>query len=280
LCEGGKLVGTLYIVGTPIGNLEDITLRALRILGQVSLIAAEDTRVSRRLLSHYDIKTPLTSYWEHNKLTKLEYLMDALETKDVALVSNAGMPGISDPGYELIKAAIERGIDVVPVPGPSAVTSSLVISGLPTDSFLYLGFLPRKRGKRVRLLQSLAGETRTIVAFEAPHRLLRTLKDIRETLGERFVAITRELTKLHEEVVRGSVSEVVDRFERNPPRGEVTLVVQGAEEERWDQGMIEEALARLRDEGMSGSDAVREVAKLGRRPRNEVYRIWLSMEEE
>jgi 16S rRNA (cytidine1402-2'-O)-methyltransferase len=280
LCEGGKLVGTLYIVGTPIGNLEDITLRALRILGQVGLIAAEDTRASRRLLSHYDIKTPLTSYWEHNKLTKLEYVMDALETKDVALVSNAGMPGISDPGYELIKAAIERGIDVVPVPGPSAVTSSLVISGLPTDSFLYLGFLPRKRGKRVRLLQSLAGETRTIVAFEAPHRLLRTLKDIRETLGERSVAITRELTKLHEEVVRGSVSEVVDRFERNPPRGEVTLVMQGAEEERWDQGMIEEALARLRDEGMSGSDAVREVAKLGRRPRNEVYRIWLSMEEE
>jgi 16S rRNA (cytidine1402-2'-O)-methyltransferase len=276
----GKLVGTLYIVGTPIGNLEDITLRALRILGQVGLIAAEDTRASRRLLSHYDIKTPLTSYWEHNKLTKLEYVMDALETKDVALVSNAGMPGISDPGYELIKAAIERGIDVVPVPGPSAVTSSLVISGLPTDSFLYLGFLPRKRGKRVRLLQSLAGETRTIVAFEAPHRLLRTLKDIRETLGERSMAITRELTKLHEEVVRGSVSEVVDRFERNPPRGEVTLVMQGAEEERWDQGMIEEALARLRDEGMSGSDAVREVAKLGRRPRNEVYRIWLSMEEE
>jgi 16S rRNA (cytidine1402-2'-O)-methyltransferase len=280
LCEGGKLVGTLYIVGTPIGNLEDITLRALRILGQVGLIAAEDTRASRRLLSHYDINTPLTSYWEHNKLTKLEYVMDALETKDVALVSKAGMPGISDPGYELIKAAIERGIDVVPVPGPSAVTSSLVISGLPTDSFLYLGFLPRKRGKRVRLLQSLAGETRTIVAFEAPHRLLRTLKDIRETLGERFVAITRELTKLHEEVVRGSVSEVVDRFEGNPPRGEVTLVVQGAEEESWDQGMIKKALARFRDEGMSGSDAVREVAKLGRRPRNEVYRIWLSMEEE
>lgn len=273
-------MGTLYIVGTPIGNLEDITLRALRILGQVGLIAAEDTRASRRLLRHYDINTPLTSYWEHNKLTKLEYVMDALETKDVALVSKAGMPGISDPGYELIKAAIERGIDVVPVPGPSAVSASLVISGLPTDSFLYLGFLPRKRGKRVRLLQSLAGETRTIVAFEAPHRLLRTLKDIRETLGERFVAITRELTKLHEEVVRGSVSDVVDRFERNPPRGEVTLVVQGAEEERWDQGMIEEALARLRDEGMSGSDAAREVAKLGRRPRNEVYRIWLSMEEE
>ena len=204
------MVGTLFVVGTPIGNLEDITLRALRILGQVELIAAEDTRTARKLLSHYDIKTPLTSYWERNKLTKLQSILDTLREKDVALISKAGMPGISDPGYELIQAVIESGSGAVVVPGPSALVAGLVVSGLPTDSFLYLGFLPRKRGKRTRLLSSLAGETRTIVAFEAPHRLVATLEDVRETLGERSVAVTRELTKLHEEVVRGTTSEVLE----------------------------------------------------------------------
>jgi 16S rRNA (cytidine1402-2'-O)-methyltransferase len=273
-------MGTLHIVGTPIGNLEDITLRALRILGEVGLIAAEDTRTTRKLLTHYDIKTPLTSYWEHSKLSRLQYILDTLEEKDVALVSKAGMPGISDPGYELIKAAIERDINVVLVPGPSAVTAALAVSGLPTDSFLYLGFLPRKKGKRARLLTSLASELRTIVAFEGPHRLLAALEDIRETLGDRFMAATRELTKIHEEVVRGTVSEVIEHFQSNPPRGEFTLVIQGAAEERWDEGMVEQALARLRADGVPGTETVREVAKLARRPRGEVYRIWLLMEDE
>lgn len=273
-------MGTLYIVGTPIGNLEDITLRALRILGQVGLIAAEDTRATRKLLTHYDIKTTLTSYWEHSKLTKLQHILGTLQQEDVALVSKAGMPGISDPGYELVKAAIERHIKVVPVPGPSAVTAALAISGLPTESFLYLGFLPRQKGKRARLLSSLVGETRTIVAFEAPHRLPATLEDIKDTFGDRFLAVTRELTKLHEEVVRGTVSEVIEHFQKNPPRGEFTLIIQGAAEGRWDKGMVKEALARLRAEGKSGSEAVKEVAKLARRPRSEVYRIWLSMEDE
>lgn len=273
-------MGTLYVVGTPIGNLDDITLRALGILRQVGLIAAEDTRATRKLLTHYDIKTPLTSYWEHSKLSKLQYILDALQQKDVALVSKAGMPGIADPGYELIRSAIERGINVVPIPGPSAVITALAISGLPTDSFLYVGFLPRKKGKRSRLLTSAAGATRTIVAFEAPHRLLATLEDIRETLGDRFMAVTRELTKIHEEVVRGTVSEVIEHFQKNPPRGELTLVIQGAAEASWDEGMVKEALARLRAEGRSGTEVVKEVAKLARRPRNEVYRIWLSMEDE
>ena len=273
-------MGTLYIVGTPIGNLEDITLRALRILGQVGLVAAEDTRTTRKLLTHYDIRTPLTSYWEHSKLSKLQHILDTLQEKDVALVSKAGMPGISDPGYELIKAAIERGINVVPVPGPSAVTAALAISGLPTDSFLYLGFLPRKKGRRTRLLTWLVGETRTIVAFESPHRLLVALGDIKEALGDRSMAVTRELTKLHEEVVRGTVSEVIEHFQRNPPRGEFTLVIQGAAEGSWHEGMVKEALVRLRAEGLSGTEAVREVAKLARRSRSEVYRIWLSMEDE
>ncbi len=273
-------MGTLYVVGTPIGNLEDITLRALRILGHVGLIAAEDTRATRKLLSHYEITTPLTSYWEYSKLIKLQYILDTLQQEDVALVSKAGMPGISDPGYELVKAAIDRDIKVVPVPGPSAVTAALAISGLPTDSFLYLGFLPRKKGKRGRLLSSLVGETRTIVAFEAPHRLLAALQDIKDTFGERFMAVTRELTKLHEEVIRGSVNEVIEHFQANPPRGEFTLIIRGGAQGRWDVGMIKGALARLQAEGESGTESVKDVAKLARRPRTEVYRIWLSMEDE
>jgi 16S rRNA (cytidine1402-2'-O)-methyltransferase len=280
LGERQGFMGTLYVVGTPIGNLEDITLRALRILDQVGLIAAEDTRATRKLLTHYDIRTPLTSYWEHSKLTKLRYILDTLGQEDVALVSKAGMPGISDPGYELIRATVERGINVVTGPGPSAVTAALAVSGLPTDSFLYLGFLPRKKGKRAGLLASLVAETRTIVAFETPHRLLAALQDVKDALGDRFMAVTRELTKLHEEVVRGSVSEVIDHFESNPPRGEFTLVIQGAAEGRWDEGMVKEALARLQAEGESGTEAVKEVAKLAHHPRSEVYRIWLSMEEE
>lgn len=273
-------MGTLYVIGTPIGNLEDITLRALRILGQVGLIAAEDTRTTRKLLTHYNVKAPLTSYWEHNKLTKLQYILDTLWQEDVALVSKAGMPGISDPGYELIKAAIDNGIKVVSIPGPSAITAALAISGLPTDSFVYLGFLPRKKGKRASLLSSLVGETRTIVAFEAPHRLLAALEDIKETLGNRFMAVTRELTKVHEEVLRGTASEVIEHFQENPARGEFTLVIQGAAEEPWDEQIIKEALARLLAEGEAGSVAAKKVAKLARRPRSDVYRIWLSMEDE
>jgi 16S rRNA (cytidine1402-2'-O)-methyltransferase len=273
-------MGTLYVVGTPIGNLEDITLRALRILGEVSLVAAEDTRVARKLLSHYEIRTPLTSYWEHNKLTKLEYILDVLAEQDVALISSAGMPGISDPGYELIKAALDRGWKVVPIPGPSALVSALVVSGLPTDSFLYLGFLPRKRGKRTRLLSAIAGETRTLVAFEAPHRLLDALEDVKEALGERSLAVTRELTKLHEEVVRGTTSEAIGHFEAHPPRGEVTLVIEGAADARWEQDEVENALRQLKEEGIPGTEASRQVARMSQRPRAEVYRIWLSLEDE
>jgi 16S rRNA (cytidine1402-2'-O)-methyltransferase len=275
-----RLLGTLYVVGTPIGNLEDISLRALRTLAQVDLIAAEDTRKTGRLLAHHGIDTPLTSYWEHNKLSKLDYILDVLRERDVALVSNAGMPGISDPGYELIRAAIEDGIGVVAVPGASAIVAALVVSGLPTDGFLYLGFLPRKRGKRVSLLASVAGERRTLVAFEAPHRLLSALEDVRESLGERRLAVTRELTKLHEEVVRGSTSEVLDHFRGNPPRGEVTLVIGGAEEARWDRDEVEKALQKLRRGGISPTEAVREIARSSQLPRAEVYRIWVSMEEQ
>jgi 16S rRNA (cytidine1402-2'-O)-methyltransferase len=275
-----RLLGTLYVVGTPIGNLEDISLRALRILAQVDLIAAEDTRKTGRLLAHHGIDTPLTSYWEHNKLSKLDYILDVLQERDVVLVSNAGMPGISDPGYELIRAAIEDGIGVVAVPGASAIVAALVVSGLPTDGFLYLGFLPRKRGKRVSLLTSVAGERRTLVAFEAPHRLLSALEDVRESLGERQLAVTRELTKLHEEVLRGSVSEVLDHFRGSPPRGEVTLVIGGAEEARWDRDEVEKALQKLRSQGVPPTEAVREITRSSQLPRADVYRIWVSMEDQ
>lgn len=218
-------MATLYVVGTPIGNLEDISLRALRVLREVGLIAAEDTRKTRRLLNAYDIHTTLTSYHEHSKRAKLEQLLDHLEREDVALVSEAGMPGLSDPGYDLVVTAIDRGILVVPVPGPSAVITALVVSGLPTDQFVYVGFLPRRKGQRQRLIGSMCDESRTIVAFETPHRLSEALADIGEILGDRRVSICRELTKVHEEVFRGRVSQAREHFAQ--PRGEFSLVVEG-----------------------------------------------------
>jgi 16S rRNA (cytidine1402-2'-O)-methyltransferase len=277
----GGPVGTLYIVGTPIGNLEDISLRALRVLGEVDLIAAEDTRRTRKLLTRYEIKTPLTSYHEHNKLTKLDELLSTLQQKDLALVSEAGMPGLSDPGYELIQAAIARDIPVVPVPGPSALITALVVSGLPTDSFLYLGFLPRRQKQRRQLLASVARERRTLVAFEAPHRLRASLADLRDVLGDRRIAVARELTKVYEEVWQGSVGQALAHFEENPPRGEFTLVIEGAREERvtWDEGQVREALAELLAEGAEKKEAVKAVADLAGWPKREVYKVALQCPE-
>lgn len=271
-------MGTLYVVGTPIGNLEDMSLRAIRTLREVDLIAAEDTRITRRLLSRYGIKTPLTSYHEHSKRRKLEYLLDTLMEKDVALVSDSGMPGLSDPGCELIGAAIERGIKVVAVPGPSALITALVISGLPTKSFVYLGFFPRRRKERQRMIASVARERRTIVAFESPHRLLESLADLREFLGDRRISVARELTKMHEEVWRGRIGEALSHFEENPPRGEFTLVIEGAEEETWDEGRVRGELVKMLEEGIAKRDAVKIVAEISGWPKREVYK--LAMEEE
>ena len=215
----------LYIIATPIGNLEDISLRALRLLREVQLIAAEDTRTTRRLLTAYDIKTSLTSYHEHSKRAKLDYLLEYLKKEDLALVSEAGMPGLSDPGYELIVAAIGRGISVIPIPGVSAVITALVVSGLPTDQFVYVGFLPRSKGQRQRLLNSIADERRTIVAFETRHRLTGVLGEIEEILGDRRLCVCRELTKVYEEIFRGRVSQAREHFAE--PRGEFSLVIEG-----------------------------------------------------
>jgi len=219
-------MGTLYVVGTPIGNLEDITLRAVRVLREADLIAAEDTRVTRTLLNAHDISTPLTSFHEFSGASRVRRLVERLQTTDVALVSDAGMPGLSDPGYPLIRAALDAGIPVIPIPGPSAILAGLVASGLPMHAFTYHGFLPRKSGERRRLLAGMVDATHSQVVFESPHRLLAALKDIAEVLGaDRPVAVARELTKKFEEVVRGTAGEVVQRFEQRAPRGEITIII-------------------------------------------------------
>ncbi len=269
----------LYVVATPIGNLEDITLRALRVLREVKLIAAEDTRKTRRLLTTYDIKTPMTSYYEHNKLIKLDYILERLNEADIALVSEAGMPGISDPGYELIVAASQQNIPVVPVPGPSAVTTALAISGLPTDRFIYIGFLPNKVGARRRRLESIVDEPGTIIALEAPHRLAAALADILATLGDRRLAVGRELTKLHEEVFRGTVSGAIKHFTR--PRGEFTLVIQGKTTREKPQmtEAIEKQLHRMYLTGAKAKGAVAAVAAGTGLPRKELYKTWLKLDQ-
>jgi 16S rRNA (cytidine1402-2'-O)-methyltransferase len=270
-------MGTLYLVGTPIGNLEDITLRALRILKEVDLIAAEDTRRARILAHRYEIETPITSYFEGNKLTKLETVLSALEAGDVALISEAGMPGLSDPGYELTRAAIERGYSVVPIPGPSAPVTALVVSGLPSDSFLYLGFLPRRQRERRRVLAEAAKEKHTLIAFEAPHRLRKSLADVEAVLGDRPLVICRELTKLHEEVWRGTASEARAHFGEVEPRGEFTLVIEGApeEHERWDEERVRAALGELLAQGVQRPAAARRIAAASGWSRSEVYELGL-----
>jgi 16S rRNA (cytidine1402-2'-O)-methyltransferase len=270
---------TLYIVATPIGNLEDISLRALRILRDVTLIAAEDTRKTKRLLNTYDIKTPSTSYYEHNKTTKLEYILKRLTEGDVALVSEAGMPGISDPGYELIMAAYERNIPVVPVPGPSAIVTALAISGLPADRFSYIGFLPHRASSRRRMLMSIAGETGTIIILETPHRLTAALNDMLEIMGDRKIAVCRELTKLHEEVFRGKVSEAIVRF--TEPRGEFTLVIEGNRtmEKPVITEAVEKELHRMYLSGATAKDAVAAVAGETGISRKELYQTWLRLDK-
>jgi 16S rRNA (cytidine1402-2'-O)-methyltransferase len=268
----------LYVIGTPIGNLEDITLRALRVLKEVSLIAAEDTRKTMRLLNHYKIITPLTSFYEHSCQVKTDYLLGRLGTEDVALVSEAGMPGISDPGYELIAAAAGRGITVIVIPGPSAVVTALAAAGLPSDRFFFLGFMPRKSGDRRRVLLAAAREKSTLVLYEAPHRLKETFRDIISVLGNRRCAVCRELTKLHEEVFRGTLEAAESHFSQ--PRGEFTLVIEGyrgsVEPVSLEQasGMV----AELRHSGMAAREALGILIEQTGLSRRELYRIWLKTE--
>ena len=271
----------LYLVATPIGNLEDVTLRALRVLGDVALIAAEDTRTTRKLLAHHGIRARLTSYHEHNKAQKIPYILSALEHGDVALVSEAGMPAVSDPGVDLVAAAVAAGVAVVAVPGPSAVVTALAVSGLPTRQFTYVGFLPRRRGERRRLLSSLVGQPQTLVALESPHRLVASLADLLVVLGDRRIAVCRELTKLHEEVFRGRISEALAHF--GEPRGEFTLVIEGAagsESAPSDETAVRQELRRLREQGLGARQAVDEVALRFGLPRRQAYRLWLQTRSE
>jgi len=268
-------LGSLYIVATPIGNLEDITLRALRILGEVSLIAAEDTRHTQKLLTHFSIARPLTSYHDHNKEQKAEVLVARLkEGGDVALVSDAGTPGISDPGYYIINRAIEEGINVVPIPGATAALSALSVSGLPTDSFVFEGFLPPKKGKRVIKLKTLSDEPRTIILYEAPHRIHETLGDIRDVLGNRRIVLAREITKIHEELLRGKISDIINELSNRSVKGEITLVVEGRTGDGPEVSVLSlsDHVAKLvREECITKKDAMDMVAKLRGVPKKRVY---------
>ena len=272
----GRDMGVLYVVATPIGNLEDVTLRALRVLREVSLIAAEDTRTTAKLLARYDIHTPMVSFFEHNEPVRQEQILRALETKDVALVSEAGMPAISDPGYRLVQAAVAAGVPVTVVPGPSAVLAALTVSALPTDSFVFLGFLPRRRSARQKLLAQVREELRTVVCFEAPHRLVAALEDILSICGDRQIVVAGEMTKMFEEVWRGTVSASLAYYQEKPPRGEFTLVLAGAADEGepvWEEGRVHQALEELIRMGSTRRDAVAQVARTCGWHKREVYRL-------
>jgi 16S rRNA (cytidine1402-2'-O)-methyltransferase len=266
----------LYVVATPIGNLEDITLRALRVLREVSLIAAEDTRTTAKLLRRYDIRTPMRSFFEHNEVVRQAEILHALEAKDVALVSEAGMPAISDPGYRLVQAAVAAGVPVTVVPGPSAVLAALTVSALPTDSFVFLGFLPRRRSARQKTLAKVCSGLRTIVCFEAPHRLVAALEDILSICGDRQIVVASEMTKMFEEVWRGTVGGSLTHFAEKRPRGEFTLVLAGAQDggaQVWEEARVGQALRELAGMGSSRRDAVVQVAAASGWPKREVYRL-------
>ncbi|HRN49822.1 MAG TPA: 16S rRNA (cytidine(1402)-2'-O)-methyltransferase [Anaerolineales bacterium] len=274
-------MSTLFLVATPIGNLEDMSPRAVRVLREVQLIAAEDTRHSRKLLTHFDIHTPLTSYYEHNQQEKLEPVLAALGRGDVALISDAGMPGINDPGYLLVRAALQAGHQVSPVPGPSAPVAALAASGLPSDHFVYLGYLPQKASERRKAIEAVAALPYTLIWLESPHRLPAALADLYGVLGERRVAVAAELTKLYERFFRGTLSEAANFYAKEPARGEFTLVVAGAvlEEKNWDEEQVKSLLrAGLAD--TPPSQLAKHVAAETGWPRSQVYTLLEQLRKE
>lgn len=275
--------GTLYIVATPIGNLEDITFRAVRILREVDLIAAEDTRHSRKLLTHFGISRPLTSYFDHNQQVKGGLILEKLrEGMSVALISDAGTPCISDPGYQLVRDAAAEGIPVVPLPGPSAAVAALSASGLPTDSFTFEGFLPARHGKRQEKLRTLTGERRVLIFYESPNRLVATLEDILEVLGNRRAVVARELTKIHEEFVRGSICDILATYRERSVKGEVVILVDQPEEEAGLSSVepIDDLLRKHLGQGLSLKDAVKQAAADSGKARGEIYQMALRLKEE
>ena len=270
--------GTLYLISTPIGNLEDITHRAVRLLGQVDLIACEDTRHTRKLLNHYGLNTRTVSYHEHNEQERAAQLLKLIESgSDVAIVSDAGTPGISDPGFRLTRLAIEGGARVVPVPGPSALITALVASGLPTDEFFFGGFLPARSGARRTRLKEVADMPATLIFYEAPHRIAASLKDAQEVLGERTAVVARELTKLHEEIARGRLSELAARFSSEDARGEMVLiidrdVIQGETQDETKATSVSALVDSLEKDGMDHRAALKKAARELGLSRDEAYR--------
>lgn len=273
--------GTLYVVGTPIGNLEDMTFRAVQVLQTVDLIAAEDTRHTGKLLQHFQIKTPQVSYHEHNRNSRIPELLEHLGNgKAIALVSDAGMPGISDPGYELVKACIAAGITVVPIPGASAAITALSASGLPTDRFVFEGFLPAKGQQRREHLESLHTESRTLIFYESPHRLRETLQDLAQVWGsDRQIVLARELTKFYEEFWRGTIAEAMAHYNQRDPQGEYTLLVAGTppSQTQFTEEELKAELQQLMSQGISRSQASRQLAKFTSLPRRQIYQLALSI---
>ncbi|MBO8138229.1 MAG: 16S rRNA (cytidine(1402)-2'-O)-methyltransferase [Desulfotomaculum sp.] len=272
----GTKTGTLYLCATPIGNLEDVTMRVLKVLKECDLIAAEDTRHTRKLLTHFNIHTPLTSYHAYNEQKKGDKLLEKLiQGQNIAVVSDAGMPGISDPGSEIVKKAVECNITVVPVPGPTAAVAALVASGLPCARFAFEGFLPSNKKGRRRRLQMIVEEERTMVFYESPHRLVDTLEDMYKILGNRPVVVAREITKKHEQFYRGDLLQAVEYYKQNPVKGEFTLVVAGAQEKQktseWDDLSITDHVMQLVQSGLDKKQAIKEVARLRGIPKREVY---------
>ena len=279
------MAGTLYLVATPIGNLEDITYRAVRVLKEADLIAAEDTRNSIKLLNHFEIKKPMTSYHEFNRFDKAEILIEKLmQGENIALITDAGTPGISDPGEVLVAMCVDRGIDVVPVPGAVAGINALIASGQPTSKFVFEGFLPKDKKEKAETLERLGNETRTMILYEAPHRLVKTLRELSVALGEeRSLTICKELTKKHETFRKTTFKEALQMYddEGNAPRGEYVLIVAGKSRQEiemekkafWEDISIEEHLKRYIDEGMSKKEAVKKVSEERDIPKREVYAV-------
>lgn len=275
------MCGCLYICATPIGNMEDITLRCIRTLKEVDIIAAEDTRQTAKLLNRYEISKPMISYHEHNKIIKgQEIIKLLLEEKNIALVSDAGMPCISDPGEDLVRLCIEKGVEIIPIPGASASLTALSISGLSTRRFAFEGFLPTKGKVRRERLEKLAQEENTIILYEAPHRLIATLKNLEEYLGNRNISISRELTKKFEETVRTDIKKAIDEFESRSIKGEFVLIIEGkvyekkshGEDNEWEAMTVEEHIKMLIKRGLSKKEAITEVAKARNLPKKEVYK--------
>jgi len=275
-------MSTLYLAATPIGNLEDITLRVIRVLKEVPLIAAEDTRKTSTLLQKHQIKTPLTVYHDHNKSEQTPRLVQHLARNDLALVSDAGTPGVNDPGFNLVRAALEAGHKVVPLPGPSAPITALSISGLPTDRFLYLGYLPRKSKARRDVLTQYRNFPHTTVLLETPHRLIDSLTDLLEIFNDRDIVIAREMTKLHEEIFRGSISAALDHFEEGKIKGEITLVIAGSnpENSKWSrEQLLQEIEHKLQSAPLSPSRLAKDLAEKSSWPRSEIYQLILNQSQ-